>query len=259
MNTALDTGRSDRVIAPVQQRATRLAIAPGRRQWLPVTAHIHQRYLVTYRGPAAQLAALIPAPLTIDAREGQGFVSVCALDMDEMGPVGTPGFLRFANRELLYRVGVRVDGRPTFFTLRSDVSSLALAVLGTFSHYRLRRARFSGGRTDVGLHLTCASRDGRGDAEFAASVSPCRVPTGSLFATAEAATRFLLGMDFSVDVTAKGRVRVQDIAHDPWRAAFVAPTRRRFDFLQGLGVDLTYDHTLVMTDLRQTWRAARWL
>jgi len=233
--------------------------AQGRRQWLPVTAHITQRYLVTYRAPADRLKALVPAPLVIDARDGQGFVSVCALDMDDMGVAGTPGVLRFANQELLYRVGVRAAGRPSFFTLRSDTSSRALAVLGTFSHYRLRHARFSGERTDAGLHLTCASGDGRADAEFAASLGPCGAPAGSLFTTVEAATTFLLGMDFSVDVTQAGRVRVQAIDHDPWRAAFVQPARRRFDFVQALGVDLTYDHTLVMTDLRQTWRAARWL
>lgn len=230
MNSALEIGQDDRVRTPIPHRP--IELAPGRRQWLPVTARIHQRYLVTYRAPAARLKALIPAPLTIDARGGQGFVSVCTLDMDEMGVAGTPGFLRFANRELLYRVGVRVAGRPTFFTLRSDVSSRALAVLGIFSHYRLRRARFSGGRMDGGLHLTCTSRDGRADAELVASPSPSEAPAGSVFATVEAATGFLLGMDFSVDVTPKGRIRVQDIDHDPWRAAFVEPVRRRFDFLR---------------------------
>lgn len=243
---------------PAPARHPDAPLARGRSQWLPVTAHIHQRYLVTYRAPATQLAALIPAPLTVDTRHGQGFISVCALEMDEMGVAGTPGFLRFANRELLYRIGVRVAGQPSFFTLRSDVSSRALALLGTFSHYRLRHARIAGGRTASGLHLTCASRDGRGDAEFAGSIAPAPPPAGSLFGSVDAATQFLLGMDFSVDVTPEGRVRVQDIDHDPWGARFVRPARRRFEFLQGLGLDLTYDNTLAMTDLHQTWRAARW-
>jgi hypothetical protein len=243
-------------------RGAALPLERGGHQWLPVSAHIRERYLVTYRAPAARLAALIPAPLTIDALDGWGFVSVCALDIASMGVAGAPPFLRWSNRELLYRVGVRVCDRPSFFTLRSDVSSAALAGLGRFSHYRLRRADFEARRGGEALHLVCTSRDGHADADFEASARRPEAPSDSLFADADAATRFLLGMSFSVDVTPEGRVRVQDIEHDPWRARFVTPARRRFDFLvrvgRAIGADLEYDHTLAMTDLRQTWRAARW-
>jgi len=260
---AHETGLGAGVRPAMSRRDAALDIERGGRQWLPVSAHITERYLVTYRAPAARLGALVPAPLVVDALDGHGFVSVCALEMDDMGVVGTPWFLRFANRELLYRVGVRIAGRPTFFTWRSDVSSRALASLGKFSHYRLRHADVVGQRSDAGLRLTCASRDGRADADFEAQPRPCAAPGGSVFASVEAATRFLLGMSFSVDVTPMGRVRVQDIEHDPWRACFVEPSRRRFDFLDRLGsamgVKLEYDHTLAMTDLRQTWRAARWI
>jgi len=241
----------------------RWRVAAGGHQWLPVSAHIRERYLVTYRAPAERLAALVPAPLTIDARDGQGFVSVCALDIEDMGIVGLPRWLRFENRELLYRVGVRIDGMPSFFTLRSDVSSPALALLGRFSHYRPQLGDLPPRRNAGRLQLICKSGDGRADAHFEAGPDPCAVPRGSLFAGVAEATQFLLGMSFSVDVTPMGRVRVQDIEHDPWRACFVEPSRRRFDFLDRLGsamgVKLEYDHTLAMTDLRQTWRAARWI
>jgi uncharacterized protein YqjF (DUF2071 family) len=245
--------------------ASPLRVERGGHQWLPVSAHIRERYLVTYRAPAERLAALVPAPLTIDARDGFGFVSVCALEIDDMGIVGLPRGLRFENRELLYRVGVRVDGRPSFFTLRSDVSSRALAFLGRrFSHYRLRLGDLPPRRDVTGrLQLICKSGDGRADACFEAAPAPCPAPRGSLFASADEATRFLLGMTFSVDVAARGRVRVQDIEHDPWRACFAEPSQRRFDFIdhlgRALGTRLDYDHTLAMTDLRQIWRAARWI
>jgi len=271
MNTAFEriapladfVARETGLGAGARRRDAALEIERGGRQWLPVSAHITERYLVTYRAPAARLGALVPAPLVIDALDGYGFVSVCALEMDDMGIVGTPAFLRFANRELLYRVGVRIAGRPTFFTWRSDVSSRALAVLAKFSHYRPHHADVVGRRGDAGLRLTCASRDGRADGDFEAQPRPCAAPGGSVFASVAAATDFLLGMSVSVDVTPTGRVRVQDIVHDPWRACFVEPSRRRFDFLDRLeratGVTLEYDHTLAMTDLRQTWRAARWI
>jgi Uncharacterized conserved protein (COG2071) len=244
-------------------RGAALPLGRGGHQWLPVSAHIRERYLVTYRAPAARLAALVPAPLTIDALDGWGFVSVCALDVASMGIAGAPSFLRWSHRELLYRVGVRAGGEPTFFTLRSDVSSPALALLGRFSHYRLRLAEVEARGAGGALRLVCTSRDGQADADFEAAARTDAPPPDSLFADADTATRFLLGMRFSADVTPEGRVRVQDIDHDPWRARFVTPTRRRFDFLarvgRAIGADLEYDNTLAMTDLRQTWRAARWL
>jgi hypothetical protein len=244
-------------------RGAALPLERGGRQWLPVSARIRERYLVTYRAPAARLASLVPAPLTVDALDGWGFVSVCALDIASMGIAGAPAFLRWSNRELLYRVGVRAGGQPSFFTLRSDVSSPALALLGRFSHYRLRRADIDARRSGEALRLLCTSRDGQADADFEAAPRATEAPADALFGSADAAARFLLGMSFSVDVTPAGRVRVQDIEHDPWRARFVTPWRRRFDFLarvgRAIGADLEYDHTLAMTDLEQTWRAARWL
>jgi hypothetical protein len=257
--TGLDAPRR----RPVSFPGASITIDRGGRQWLPVSAHIRERYLVTFRGPAARLAALVPAPLTIDALDGYGFVRVCALKIRNTDVVGLPSLLRFDNRELLYRIGVRVGGQPSFFTLRSDVSSPALALLGRFSHYRLRRADVTLARAEGRTRLVCRSRDGQADADFEASPGVAVPPADSLFASVEAATRFLIGMSVSVDVTPEGRVRLQDIDHDPWRARFVAPTCRRFDFVdriaRAIGADLEYDHTLVMTDLEQTWRAARWM
>lgn len=260
---ARETGLNAPAPRRAPYRGAALAVERGGFQWLPVSARIRERYLVTYRAPAARLAALVPAPLTIDALDGYGFVSVCALDIASMGIAGTPELLRWSNREFLYRVGVRVGGQPTFFTLRSDVSSRALALLGRFSHYRLRRCDMRADRAGGALHLLCASRDGQADADFEAAPREDDRPADCVFPSVDAATRFLLGMTFSVDVTPEGRVRVQHIDHDPWRARFVTPTRRRFDYLarvgRAIGADLEYDHTLVMTDLHQTWRAARWM
>jgi hypothetical protein len=84
-----------------------------------------------------------------------------------------------------------------------------------------------------------------------------------LSATSRRRRAFMLGMRFSVDVRPGGRVRAQEIDHDPWGARFATPTRRRFAYIDALaraiGAPLVYDHTLAMRDLRQTWRAARWI
>ena len=115
---------------------------------------------------------------------------------------------------------------------------------------------------DDRFRLACRSRDGAGDAELEATPGGPRELDASFADVAEAAA-FMLGMRLSVDVRPGGRVRAQEIDHDPWGARFATPTRRRFAFIESLsraiGAPLVYDHTLVMRDLRQTWRAARWI
>ncbi|HEY7374481.1 MAG TPA: DUF2071 domain-containing protein [Polyangia bacterium] len=232
-------------------------------QWLPVSAHVRERYLVTFHAPAAAIARLVPAPLTVDSLDGRGFVSVCALELADMGIAGTPRWLRFSNLEFLYRVGVRHRGAPSFLTLRSDVSAPALAVLGRrFSHYRPHLAEMRCARPDGRFRLVCRSGDGCADAQFEAAPGG-GAPLGASFADAAPAAAFMLGMRFSVDVRPGGRVRAQEIDHDPWGARFATATRRYFPYVEELGraigAPLVYDHTLAMRDLRQTWRAARWI
>jgi hypothetical protein len=243
----------------LEVREDRFALPRAGRQWLDVSAHVVERYLVTFRAPAARLVPLVPAPLSLDVFRGHGFVSVCALEMDGMGIAGTPAWMRFRNLELLYRVGVRHGGEPSFLTLRSDVSARALAWLGPrFSHYRPHLARFSVARDD-GFRLDCRSPDGAGDGEV--DLEPDGDMGTSLFPDAATAARFLLGMRFSVDRRPDGRVQVQEIDHDPWGARPVRARRASFAFLDqlqhALGTRLTLDHVLGMRDLQQTWRAAR--
>jgi hypothetical protein len=234
-------------------------LVPAGRQWLDVSAHVVERYLVTFRAPAARLLPLVPAPLSLDVYRGHGFVSVCALELDGMGIAGTPRWMRFRNRELLYRVGVRFAGEPSFLTLRSDVSARALAWLGRrFSHYRPHLAQLSLSR-HRGFSLTCRSSDGAADAVV--DLDPEREAGTSIFPDAATAASFLLGMRLSVDARPDGRVQVQEIDHEPWGARFAHARQARFAYLdrleRALGTRLVLDHVLGMRDLHQTWRAAR--
>lgn len=232
-------------------------------QWLPVSARIPYRFLVTYRAPAAALLPIVPAPFTLDTHAGCGFVSVCALHLTAMGVCGAPAFLRFDNYEFLYRLAVRFRGEPTFITLQSDVSSGALAFLGRhFSHYRPRRAEFAVWQDGPRRRLECTSRDRRADAVLDVELPARQTQPGSVFADADEASRFLLGMQFSADATPDGRVQVQTIDHSPWNASFAdvhAARFRRLDALSAtLGCPLQLDHALGMTHIQQTWRSARW-
>jgi hypothetical protein len=231
-------------------------------QWAAVSGTVSNRFLVSYRMPAPILARLVPSPFTLDTYEGHGFLSVCAVEILGMGIFGLPRRLRFDNREFLYRLGVRLRGEPTFVTLRSDVSSRALSVLGRyFSHYRPELGQVSLRRSAGRVQLECTSRDGCADAALDAETEPWLEPQRSLFPSPDVAAQFLLGMAFSADVS-DGRVRVQPIDHDPWQPRFVRVATARFGFLERLerqlGARFSYDNTLASSGIRQIWRAARW-
>ncbi|MFZ5889440.1 MAG: DUF2071 domain-containing protein [Myxococcota bacterium] len=233
-------------------------------QWLPVTGYIPYRFLVSYRAPAASLQRLVPEGFTLDTHQGFGFVSVCALEVQSMGVVGAPSWLRFDNREFLYRLAVRLNGEATFLTLRSDVSSRALARLGRhFSHYRPVLSLFSTRSQAAFQRLECVSSDGLGDAVLEAELATAFRPRDSVFASTAEASAFLLGMNFSSDRRPDGRIQVQYIEHSAWNAAWADVRVARFAFLQqmrqSLGLELRYDHTLGMRGIRQLWKAATWL
>lgn len=252
----MDTTLSRSVLSPLT------GLTPGGTQLLPVSGTITDRLLVTYRADARRLARLVPAPLVLDTFEGRGFVSVCAVEIVDMRIASSPRALWFDNRELLYRISVRLRGQPTFLTLRSDVSSRALALLGRyFSHYRPRHAEVTLTRESERLALRCKSGDGAGDGQVSADLSQAPRVHSSLFADAEAASAFLLGMSFSVDVV-DARVRVQPITHSPWQPRAVELREARFTFLDRLadtlGTSFVYDGTLAVHDVSQVWAAASW-
>jgi hypothetical protein len=231
-------------------------------QFLPVSGHVTDRLFLTYRASARALLPLVPAPFSLDVYRGFGFVSVCAVEILRMGIAGAPRFLRFDNREFLYRIAVRLGGESTFLTLRSDVSSRALAILGRhFSHYRPRLGNVRLAREGSIVRLDATTRDGSGDAELEVDTAAPASERTSVFADHEEATDFLLGMKFSADARA-GRARVQPIEHGPWHPRFVDAARARFAFLErlerDLGTSFVYDSTLAARDIPQTWKAASW-
>ena len=231
-------------------------------QPVDVVAHLEDRFLVTYRAPAAALLPLVPAPFTVDVRSGLGFVSVCALTASEMGPALLPRGLRFRNAELLYRIGVRLRGEPTFLTLRSDVTAKLLSILGRhFSHYRPRPAEVDVTLSEGRFRLDCRSRDGLADGTFEADPAASLDLSGSVFESASEASDFLVGMSFSAGLRRSGRVQVQQIEHTPWEPRAVRPLIARFAYLGALetrlGTSFEYDSTLHMANVDQRWKATR--
>jgi hypothetical protein len=95
-----------------------------------------------------------------------------------------------------------------------------------------------------------------------ASLEEAPAASRTVFISASDAADWLLGMKYSADAV-RGRVRVQPIEHDPWRARFVRVQRARFAFLERLeeqlGCRFELDCVLATHGIRQLWKAARWI
>ena len=201
--------------------------------------------------------ALVPAPLTDRrAARGQGFVSVCALDIDDMGIVGLAvAGCASTNRELLYRVGRPRRRRAVVLHAAQRRQRAGAGAAGPVS-------RTTG---SASAQVSAAARDGRFrlDVPVARRRRRRRLRGGArrgrrrrrtrCSPTPRRPARFLLGMRFSVDVRARrAGARAGRSTTTRGARASSTPTRRRFDFLEALGTRdrrarCVYDHTLVMT------------
>lgn len=96
--------------------------------------------------PAAtgSFAARVPAPLAI-ARDdgGAGHVSVLVLEMHGLGLAR--GLPRFDYREVLYRLGVTVDGQAAWLALRCDLDRALVRAMAA----RIIRYPVCGARIDI--------------------------------------------------------------------------------------------------------------
>ncbi len=235
-------------------------------QPLAMTADVPWRFVVSYRADARALSRLVPLPLEIDALDGQGFLSVCILRMQSLGPSLFRRAFQFDTYELLVRVGVRLPhwlgSEKSFYTLESQVSSAWMARLGRrFSIYKPRRAEFDVREEGDAITLAASCPSDLRPSLFRAVLQPyATICNDSVFSSKDAAVDFLLGMSAAVDLHGLA-LRAQEIAHPPWQAAFVEPACRALPVVDRMALrieaPLTYDSTLVLLNQRQTWQATR--
>lgn len=240
-------------------------------QPVDVESFTNKRITVNYRVPLAQLERLLP--WCVEAEEvgdtGEGMLSMCACDfwVTRFGPVPLP---RVHTNEMLCRVSVTVprDGerKRAYYTLRSDTSSRFLGLCGGyFSHFRKGTSSFD--RTDDGetYALTCRSGDALCDAALTASLESVSddPPDSTVFGDAASATEFVLELDGSCGYNyGKGKLSFQDIEYPDWDVSFCHDVRLESALIDHLAdafdLDLTYDCTLYMADVEQTWHRS-WL
>lgn len=254
------------------QRSRSLQERLGRvyHQPLDVKSWTNKRITVNYRVPLDQLEQFLP--WCVDAEEiretGTGMLSMCACDFSvtKFGPIPVP---QIHTNEMLCRISVTVpkngQRRRAYYTLRSDTSSRLLGLCGGhFSHFRKATSSFD--RVDDGAtyKLRCRADDSLCNAELTASMDAIsdNPPETTVFDDVAEATEFILELDGSCGFNfGKEKLSFQEIEYPDWDVSFChefSLDSALVDYLvESFDLDLTFDCTLYMADVDQTWKRAR--
>lgn len=245
----------------------------GRVWHQPVTVHslTNKRITINFRAPIEQIQYLLPAPVQADeiGLTGLGMISMCACDFSviKMGLFPVPPI--HAN-EMLCRISAKVrkggETYRTYYTLRSDSSSIVLGTLGKyFSHFRKNVSKFT--RTDDGnvYQIGCRSDEAIAGGRLSAclaSVSKA-TPETTVFEGIEDATQFIYEVDGSSGYSYRHKkLSLQQLIHPSWDILFCHEFEYDFKLLdyvfETYDVDAELDCALYMGNTGHAWQAS-WL
>jgi hypothetical protein len=229
-----------------------------------VEAFFDRSLVLTFAAPAAEIQALLPAPLVPDTFQDEwGFVAVALVQTRQLRPKGWPAFLGHDFCLVGYRAFVRYitpAGKRLrgLYILRSETDRKHMELLGNvFTHYRYAT-------TDIILAedasgLLAASRQ----SDFHIKVAPpgpeVALPAGSPFASWAEARRFAgpLPFTFSVEAAAR-RVVIIEGVRQHWQPEPVAIEQAHVGFLGQLPFSsLVLANAFMVRNVPYHWKKGR--
>lgn len=231
-----------------------------------VEAFFERSLVLTFAAPAAEVQALLPAPLVADTWQDEwAFLAVALVQTRALRPQGFPAWLGQDFSLVGYRAFVRYvtpAGRRLrgLYILRSETDRRRMALLGNvFTHY---------GYATIDLRLTdadggLAATSQRGD--FAVRVAPpvpgeaVTLPAGSPFGSWAEARRFAGPLPFTFAVeAAQRRVVIVEGVREHWQPQPVAVAQAHVGFLEGLPLSkLVLANAFLVRDIPYHWKKGR--
>lgn len=223
---------------------------------------IRRRLLVNFRVDPEVMARQLPDGLEPTLREGHAIAGICLIRLERMRPAGVPLPLGGASENAAHRVAVRTaDGADAVYIPRRDSDSWVNHLLGgRFFPGQHGRARFrvedDGHRVDLRM-----SSDDEGVFVHVAGEAAPELPPSSVFGSvAEASSFFEAGSLGYSDTPDPARLDALVLDTEDWRVApfdVSAVTSSYFeDRVRFPTGSATFDHALIMRDLRHEWRSA---
>lgn len=229
-----------------------------------VEAFFERSLVLTFAAPAAEVQALLPAPLVPDTWQDKwGFLAVALVQTRHLRPQGFPAFLGQDFSLVGYRAFVRYvtpAGKRLrgLYILRSETDRRRMALLGNiFTHYGYVTTDISLADNHGGL--TATSQQGDFRIETTAPGIDVALPVGSPFANWAEARRFAgpLPFTFSVEAAAR-RVVIIEGVREHWQPAPVAVEQAHVGFLQGLPLSqLVLANAFLLRDVPYHWKKGR--
>lgn len=230
-----------------------------------VDAFFERSLVLTFAAPAAEVQALLPAPLVADTwQDTWGFLAVALVQTRHLRPQGFPTFLGQDFCLVGYRAFVRYvtpAGKRLrgLYILRSETDRRRMALLGNiFTHYGYVTTDISLSTSPSG-GLSASSRQGDFILKTAAPTPDTALPAGSPFASWVEARRFAgpLPFTFSVEAAARRVVIIEGVrAH--WQPMPVAVEQAHVGFLQRLPLSqLVLANAFLLRDVPYHWKKGR--
>ncbi|RZK59334.1 MAG: hypothetical protein EOO59_07750 [Hymenobacter sp.] len=230
-----------------------------------VEAFFERSLVLTFAAPAAEIQALLPAPLVPDTwQDTWGFLAVALVQTRQLRPQGWPAFLGQSFCLVGYRAFVRYvtpAGKRLrgLYILRSETDQRRMALLGNlFTHYGYVTTDISLTSSRAG-GLIAASQQGDFSIKTTAPGPDIRLPASSPFASWAEARRFAgpLPFTFSVEAAAR-RVVIIEGVREHWQPEPVAVEQAHVGFLQQLPLSqLLLANAFLLREVPYQWKKGR--
>jgi hypothetical protein len=212
-----------------------------RRHPFAVEAHFRHSLVLTYAYPEDVLSPLLPPGLTLDARDGLGFLAIALVDTRGLRPTWAPRLLGQDFFLSGYRIFARLTTRAGrtlrgLRILRSDADRRLMVTSGNLlTHYRYRKCeaqmRESGDRLDVCVRTPGAEADLDLTADL--GTRPEAPPPGSPFRDLREARMFAGPLPFTFDYERETHsIVVIEGQRERWDPQPVSVDIRRVTFLE---------------------------
>jgi len=230
-----------------------------------VEAFFERSLVLTFAAPAAEVQALLPAPLVADTWQDKwGFLAVALVQTRALRPQGFPAWLGQDFCLVGYRAFVRYTtpaGKRLrgLYILRSETDRWRMALLGNvFTHYGYATIDLCLADANGSLSATSA----RGDFDLRVALPTpdlVALPADSPFTTWGEARRFAGPLPFTFAVEgAQRRVVIVEGMREHWQPQPVAVAQAHVGFLKQLPLSqLVLSNAFVVRDIPYHWKKGR--
>jgi Uncharacterized conserved protein (COG2071) len=227
---------------------------------------IKRRLLVNFRAVPEVVQRFLPSPFRPKLQRGHSIVGVCLIRLEEIRPVGLPGFIGISSENAAHRIAVQwTDGdsveREGVFIPRRDTGSWLNRLAGgrvfPGEHHSAQFAVTDDGRhIDFEMH----SSDGRVNVRVAGTETD-EWPADSCFESLAEASAFFEGGSLGYSVTGNNERFDGLRLHTPdWhvRALAISSVHSSYFADPGRfpGGSIEFDHALVMRNVLHEWHQA---